>query len=98
MMAAKVIKNSLNINAQRYCLLGLSLCVSLVWGVQNAIDDEAFLLFLADSVPDDSTETGLVDPLHMIEPEWIDHMKIYEKKEIEQESDSSNQLEEGNAE
>lgn len=40
---------------------------SLLWAVQVAIEDEAFLLFLADSVEDNESETGLTDPLHMIE-------------------------------
>ncbi len=65
----------LELSQQSGWVIGLTLSASVALGVQDAIDDEAFLLFLADTVLDDEgSEDGskaghqtLTDPLHMIE-------------------------------
>jgi len=57
---------------QCYWLAGLTLAASLTWGIQEAIEDEAFLMFLADSVIDEDSEDGLTDPLHMIEQDLVE--------------------------
>ena len=48
-------------------VVGLTLSASVAMGVQNVIEDEAFLLFLADTVLDEEDGDTLTDPLHMIE-------------------------------
>lgn len=71
---------------QFYWMAGLLLVSSLVWGLQNAIEDEAFLMFLADTVVDETSENSLTDPLHMVE-----HELPHELSNEQQESDEANE-------
>ena len=49
----------------RFCGFAAFLLVAgLAWSAETAIEDEAFLLFLAESIEDEET---LTDPLHMVE-------------------------------
>ena len=90
----RTLKNTepmLNPSPQFYWLAGLLLISSLVWGLQNAIEDEAFLLFLADTVIDEASDNELTDPLHMIEHELLNHDDTHDSSDNEKNEQTDTQ-------
>lgn len=76
-----------------FWLSGIFLLGSLAWSADTAIEDENFLLFLADSIVDEDT---LTDPLHMVEMMGKEEaLKGEEEVEYKVQTEQMKRLQEG---